>query len=132
MDRIKSFDDLKSLRDDLVKAKNESGLTRVSVSMATCGIAAGGKEIFEYFKEKLETEGLENVEVTQTGCMSYCYAEPTVEITSPDGISRIFGDVDKSRVDEIITKYIENDEIVEGLITKNYINVNDISQKEGS
>ena len=47
--------------------------------MATCGIAAGSKETMNYFLNNLEKNGIQAV-VTQTGCMGYCFAEPTVEI----------------------------------------------------
>ena len=46
--------------------------------MATCGIAAGAKEIMSYFIEVLDRQKIDAL-VTQTGCMGYCYAEPTKE-----------------------------------------------------
>ena len=49
--------------------------------MATCGIAAGSKETMNYFLNNLEKNGIQAV-VTQTGCMGYCFAEPTVEIAA--------------------------------------------------
>ena len=51
--------------------------------MATCGIAAGAKEVMSYFIEA-STGNVVDALVTQTGCMGYCYAEPMeVEITVP-------------------------------------------------
>lgn len=50
--------------------------------MATCGIAAGAKEIMSYFIEVLDRQKIDAL-VTQTGCMGYCYAEPTIEIKLP-------------------------------------------------
>ena len=55
-----------------------------------------------YFIEVLDRERVDAL-VTQTGCMGYCYAEPTVEITVPGKEPIVFGRVNKAKVDEIIT-----------------------------
>jgi hypothetical protein len=56
--------------------------------MATCGIASGAKPIMDFFVDELDKRGIGAV-VTQTGCMGYCYAEPTVEVQLP-GRSLLF------------------------------------------
>ena len=61
-----------------------------------------------------------NAIVTQTGCMGYCYAEPTVEITKPGREPIVFGRVTPEKAAEIIEKYLKNDELVEGIIPANY------------
>ena len=84
MNRIASFEELKKLRDDL-KQKNAvlsqkdhaKSTIQVKVAMATCGIASGARPVFDYLKDELEKRNIPAM-VTQTGCMSYCYAEPTV------------------------------------------------------
>jgi NADP-reducing hydrogenase subunit HndB len=72
-----------------------------------------------YFIENLDKSGIRAV-VTQTGCMGYCYAEPTVEITRPGREPIVFGDVTVERAGEIIRKYLMNDELVDGIIPVNY------------
>ena len=58
--------------------------------------------------------------VTQTGCMGYCYAEPTVEVKKPGHDPIVFGHVDIKKGQELVTKYIMQDEILEGVIPVNY------------
>ena len=58
--------------------------------------------------------------VTQTGCMGYCFAEPTVEITLPGNEPIVFGYVDAKKADEIIERYIKEGELVDGIIPQNY------------
>ena len=58
--------------------------------------------------------------VTQTGCMGYCYAEPTIEVTLPGQEPVVYGYVDQSKADDIIEKYIKNGELVDGIIPQNY------------
>jgi organic radical activating enzyme len=57
---------------------------------------------------------------TQTGCMGYCHAEPTIEVKCPGKDPIVFGHVDNNRADEILTKYVMNNEMVEGVIPVNY------------
>lgn len=73
----------------------------------------------EFFIDELEKRNIQAV-VTQTGCMSYCFAEPTVEVTLPGQAPVVFGYVDSKKADDIIEKYIKNGELVEGIIPVNY------------
>ena len=88
MEKIKSLADLKRIKENVQtkidlreKSEQVENLIQIKVAMATCGIAAGSKDTMNYFIENLEKNGITAV-VTQTGCMGYCYAEPTVEITN--------------------------------------------------
>ena len=58
--------------------------------------------------------------VKMTGCMGYCYAEPTIEIIMPNAEPMVFGYVDLKKADEIIEKYIKKGELVDGIIPINY------------
>jgi NADP-reducing hydrogenase subunit HndB len=126
MNKIKSLADLKKIRDEQqtglqTREKGEvaEDLVQVKVAMATCGIASGAKETMEFMTEALEKRGVEAI-VTQVGCMGYCYAEPTVEVTLPDSEPIVFGDVNRDKADEIIEKYIKGGELVDGIIPVNY------------
>ncbi len=122
MSKIGSLADLKKKRDE-IKGKMEASGTgsqiQVKVAMATCGIASGAKPVMEYFVEQLERRKIEAV-ISQTGCMGYCYAEPTIEVKLPDREPVVFGYVDLKRADQIIEKYIKTGELVDGIIPVNY------------
>jgi NADP-reducing hydrogenase subunit HndB len=126
MNKIKSLADLKKIRDEQhtglqTREKGEvaEDLVQVKVAMATCGIASGAKETMEFMSEALEKRGVEAI-VTQVGCMGYCYAEPTIEVTLPDSEPIVFGEVNRDKADEIIEKYIKGGELVDGIIPVNY------------
>jgi len=126
MSKIKSLADLKRIRDEQqtglqTREKGEvaGDLVQVKVAMATCGIASGAKETMEFMIEALEKRGVDAV-VTQVGCMGYCYAEPTIEVTLPDSEPVVFGGVNMDKADEIIEKYIKSGELVDGIIPVNY------------
>jgi NADP-reducing hydrogenase subunit HndB len=73
----------------------------------------------EFFTEQLDRRSVAAV-VTQTGCMGYCYAEPTIEVKLPGQDPVVFGFVDLKRADQIIEKYIKTGELVDGIIPVNY------------
>ena len=123
---IKTLADLKKKQEEMRsritlrdKAEDPDSLVQVKVAMATCGIASGAKEVMEFFVEELDKRGIGAV-VTQTGCMGYCFAEPTVEITLPGKEPVVFGYVNPKKADEIIECYIKDGELVDGIIPQNY------------
>ncbi len=131
MVKIKSLAELKKLKADLQvkvdlqeKGEGAESLVQIKVAMATCGIASGAKAIMNFFTEELEKRNIEST-VTQTGCMSYCYAEPTIEVTLPKQSPVVFGFVDLKKADEIIEKFIKNGELVDGVIPMNYRTIDD-------
>jgi NADP-reducing hydrogenase subunit HndB len=126
MTRITSLTDLTKLRDEL-KAKtsarseksNPDSIIQIKVAMATCGIASGARPVMDYIKEELEKRNIPAL-VTQTGCMCYCYAEPTVEVIIPGKEPVTFGFVNTKKADEIIERYIRKGEVIEGIIPAEY------------
>ncbi|MEA1874730.1 MAG: (2Fe-2S) ferredoxin domain-containing protein [Bacteroidota bacterium] len=126
MAKIKSLADLKKKQDEVRskldlrdKADNTESLVQIKVAMATCGIASGAKEIMEFFVDELGKRNIDAV-VTQTGCMGYCYAEPTIEVQLPGQEPVVYGYVDSKKADDIIELYIKKGELVDGIIPQNY------------
>lgn len=124
--KIKSLDDLKVLREKKQKENqlielvdSPESKVQIRVAMATCGLASGAKSIQEFFSDQLVKRNIDGI-VMQTGCMGYCYAEPTVEVSLPGKDPIVFGFVDERRADQIIEHYIKKNEAVEGVIPVNY------------
>jgi len=131
MTKIKSLADLQKLKDEVQskiklreKGDNPENLIQIKVSMATCGIASGAKETMNYLVEELDHQGIDAI-VTQTGCMGYCYAEPTIEVGIPGKEPVIYGHVDKDKAREIIEKHLKLNELVDGIIPTNYKTIED-------
>jgi len=129
MNKIKNLADLRKLQSE-VQSKiklRENGdgpenLVLIKVSMSTCGIASGARETMTYFIEELDHQGID-VAVTLTGCMGYCYAEPTIELTIPGQKPVVYGFVNKAKAQEIIEKHIKLNEMVDGIIPITYITI---------
>jgi NADP-reducing hydrogenase subunit HndB len=126
MVKVKSLADLKKIKSELQskmdlreKSENPEKMVQVKVAMATCGIASGAKQVMDFMIEEFEKRGIDAI-VNQTGCMGYCYAEPTIEVKVPGKEPIVFGFVTIKKADEIIEKYIKVGELVEGIIPVNY------------
>ena len=88
----------------------------IIIGMGTCGIAAGAKQVLEAFIDEIAAKKIENVTVTQTGCMGLCYVEPTVEVKVPGMPDTIYGKVDaevakKILKDHVLAKKLVSDHI---------------------
>ena len=113
MNKVKTLDDLRKMRETLrstldirEKSNHPEQMVQIRISM-------------NYFIEALDREKVDAL-VTQTGCMGYCYAEPTVEVTLPGKEPLVFGHVKKAKVDEIIDLYIRNGELLDDIIPVTY------------
>ena len=105
---MKTLAELQAIRNRMIEQvnmrKDDNIDTRVVVGMATCGIAAGARPVMLEFVEELRRRGLENVTVSQTGCIGMCRLEPMVEVyvkgqekvtyvhMSPEKVARVVND----------------------------------------
>ncbi len=126
MNKIRSLDDLRKMKQSLksdisIREKSDKAeeMVRIRVAMATCGIAAGARDVMNTLLAKVEKDSLPVV-VTQGGCMGYCYAEPTIEVAIPGKDPVVFGNVDSAKALEIVDKYIVGGELIDGVIPVNY------------
>lgn len=124
--KVKSLADLKKIKAEVQEKMKlrEQGeyadkIVQIKVAMATCGIASGAKEVMSFIIDELEFRGVEAV-ITQTGCMGFCYAEPTIELTIPGQKPVIYGFVTKDKAREIIDRHIVKGEMVDGIIPVTY------------
>lgn len=129
MNKVKTLDDLKRMRESFrttldlrEKSDRSEQMVQIKVSMATCGIAAGAKEVMSHFIEVLNQREVDAL-VTQTGCMGYCYAEPTVEVTIPGKEPVVFGHVTEAKVEDIVRLYIQQGILLDDIIPVTYNSV---------
>ena len=111
---LKSAAELNALRE---KAKNDfeindPGSMKIIVGMATCGIAAGAKPIFEALNEEIKSKKLDNVRVSQAGCIGLCQYEPIVEVIEPGKEKVTYVNMDAVKVREIINSHIIGGRII--------------------
>ncbi|MCI2082142.1 MAG: (2Fe-2S) ferredoxin domain-containing protein [Bacteroidales bacterium] len=135
MNKIKSLDDLRKMKQNMAgdlsireKSTNPEKMIQIRVAMATCGIAAGARGVMNAFVEKIEKDKIPAI-VTQTGCMGFCYAEPTVEVRIPGKDPVVFGHVDAAKVEEIVDKYIVKGELIDGILPVSFQTIEEHENK---
>ena len=109
---MKTLAELQAIRDKArekmtVRDNNEEA-TRVVVGMATCGIAAGARPVLNAFVDEVAKRHLNNVTVTQTGCIGMCQFEPIVEVYAPGQEKVTYGKVSPEKVARIVVDHLVN------------------------
>ncbi len=111
MTTIKSLDDLKKAREEALKrreVKAASGTAQVIVGMGTCGIAAGARETMKAILDTIESESLNGIIVTQTGCIGLCEKEPIVQVVIGSQPKVTYGKVDPEVARRILHEHVVN------------------------
>ena len=114
---MKSLAELKASRDKakdsvIMRHENPNNI-RVVVGMATCGIAAGARPVLQAFLEEVQKRGLDNVIVTQTGCIGLCRLEPIVEVYVPGQEKVTYVKMTPDKVGKVVANHIVNGAVVD-------------------
>ena len=84
---MKSLEELKAIREKMQGSvafrSEDTNQTRVVVGMATCGIASGARPVLTALSDAVQSKGIKDMAVTQTGCIGLCQYEPIVEVYAP-------------------------------------------------
>lgn len=122
---MKSLDELKAIREKMegqVGFRNEgSSGTRVIVGMATCGIASGARPVLTTFVEEVAKNKLQDIQVTQTGCIGLCQFEPIVEILEPGKEKVTYVKMDSEKAKEVVERHLVRGQVISEYTIKNYI-----------
>lgn len=105
----------KITKDNLASIKENCAVEAaqwIKVGMSTCGIAAGAGEVFNVFKEELESKNI-SVEVKQTGCLGMCYCEPLVEVKIEGLPQVIYGRVDQDVARKIVEEHVTGKKLIQ-------------------
>ena len=94
--------------NELNLRKNREDGIRVVVGLATCGIAAGARPVMAAFVEEINKRQLQNVTVSQTGCIGLCRLEPIVEVYMPGKEKVTYCKVKPEQVARIVSEHIVN------------------------
>lgn len=107
---MKSLAELKAIRDKMQGQVNMRGEDnnhiRVVVGMATCGIASGARPVLTTLAEKVQQKQLNNVIVTQTGCIGLCQYEPIVEVYEPGKEKITYIKMTPEKAEEVIEQHL--------------------------
>ena len=77
----------------------------IRVGLASCGVAAGGREVYDALSTKLSQSGVK-AELKQTGCIGMCYNEVLVEVSSPDGGHVFYRHITPEKVNRMVEEHL--------------------------
>ena len=112
----KSIEELRAIREKMrdqidLRQKDENNI-RVVVGMATCGIAAGARPVLNTFTEEMRNKNLNNVTISQTGCIGLCQHEPVVEVFEHDKEKVTYVKMDAEKAARVVSEHLINGKIV--------------------
>ena len=111
----KSLEELKAIREqtlDRLNNRADDQEFKIVVGMATCGIAAGARQTLLKFMSGLGEKNINNITISQTGCLGMCSVEPIVEIYDKDNQKTTYIHVTEDKVDRIIEEHLINKNII--------------------
>ncbi len=122
---MKSLEELKAIREKMqgqIGFRSESSnATRVIVGMATCGIASGARPVLTTFVEEVANKKLENIQVTQTGCIGLCQFEPIVEILEPGKEKVTYVKMDSEKAKEVVERHLVRGQVISEYTIEKFI-----------
>lgn len=110
----KTLDEVRQKMQDRVQQHEQkmSNSVRISVGMATCGIAAGAQPVYDAIVEDLSMRGKEDVQVTRTGCIGVCRLEPIVEVYTPGEEKVTYVRMTAEKAKRVVAEHIVNHRVV--------------------
>ncbi len=116
---MKTLEELKAIREmmqgQMGLRSEDSNQIRVVVGMATCGIASGARPVLTALSDAVQTKGLTNVAVIQTGCIGLCQYEPIVEVMEPGKEKVTYVKMTPEKALEVVDQHL-----VRGQVVKKY------------
>ena len=113
---MKSLAELAALREQMKSSMNmrheDSDKIRVVVGMATCGIAAGARPVLGAFVDEIAKRSLNNITVTQTGCIGICKYEPVVEVYVPGQEKVTYVKMTAEKAMRVVAEHLVNNQVV--------------------
>ncbi len=113
---MKTLEELKAIREKMegrihMRSEDEKQI-RVVVGMATCGIASGARPVLTTLSDAVPELGLDNVMVTQTGCIGLCQYEPIVEVIQPGKEKVTYVKMNPEKAMEVVRLHLVDGQVV--------------------
>ena len=88
---------------------------RISVGMATCGLATGAAAVYDALQDEATARGLDLMLIA-TGCLGYCQQEPLVDVRVPDQGHVLYARVTPDRARELVAALAAGELPTEGAL----------------
>ena len=99
-----------ALRNQALERRQRSAAqpgVRISIGMATCGLASGALETRKAFEETLAERRIE-AHIRELGCLGHCYGEPLVILENPGFPPILYHQVTPGKARMLVKSFLEN------------------------
>jgi NADP-reducing hydrogenase subunit HndB len=121
MEKVKSLDDLKRIREEALqkqKAKISGGNKQIVVGMGTVGIAAGARETLKAILDYIEEKELSDITVRQTGNIGLDSLEPIIQVILSDDNKVTYGKVTPDAARQILEEHVVGGKVVKEFVVE--------------
>src|SRR5690554_6060565 len=77
----------------------------IRVGLASCGIAAGARPVYDFFRSELANAPEQDFTLIRTGCIGMCFCEPLVEVEDETGVY-LYGGVNLEKARRILDEHL--------------------------
>ena len=101
--------------DQLQESATVSPATKVKITvhMATCGIAAGARKVMSALVEEISRSNRQDIEVASSGCIGHCKNEPNITVEIGGGEPVIYQKMTPDKMREVFKKHILGGKVLE-------------------
>ncbi|MDD4003025.1 MAG: (2Fe-2S) ferredoxin domain-containing protein [Clostridia bacterium] len=110
--------ELSEIKERFIENGKKEQKINIVVGLATCGIAAGAKAVYNRLNEEVKARNLKNVDVKIAGCIGMCRLEPLVEVYVPGESKVTYVNVTEDNAAKIVNDHIVNGNIVTEMLVE--------------
>ena len=100
---------------------------KVTVGMATCGLAAGAADVYGALRDEAAARGLD-LTLVATGCLGYCQQEPLVDVALPGHPRILYARVTPERARDLVAALAAGELPAEGMLAQKTSEVSETSE----
>lgn len=89
---------------------------KITVHLATCGIAAGAREVMSALMQEISRANRQDIEVASSGCIGHCKNEPNITVEIGGGEPVIYQKMTPEKIRRVF-----NEHILGGKVQQDYI-----------
>lgn len=112
---MKTLKELEEIRErtlrNLQLRQHDGKEIRVVVGMGTCGISAGARPVLNELVSEVNERHLENISITQTGCIGMCTYEPMFDVYDTMG-KTTYVHMTPEKVKKVVLEHLVNGKVV--------------------
>lgn len=119
--KLSELADIKERMKNKVALRTGEKANRIVVSMGSCGISSGAREVLNAFADAVGNDKLfDRVSVEQSSCIGLCDLEPVAQVFTENGEKVTYVKMTADRAREVVEKHIKGGQpIKEYTVDKN-------------